>query len=104
MAERVLYHHIWRTFGLLRAAKCVKDVDLLKYAYCQHLRHGFQIKPGHATHQKKKRRRKETSHVNDLRLQTAERFCRFISEEVEVLINTYCHINGCVILESIRCY
>lgn len=38
---------------------------------------------------------------NDLRLRTAERLHRFITEQVEGLINTYCHVNGCVILESI---
>lgn len=45
----------------------------------------------------------EMSPGNDRRLQTAERLSRFITEKVEGLINTYCHVNGCVILESIRC-
>lgn len=58
--------------------------------------HWFQIQPGHAT----RLTQKEMFHVNDLRLRTAER----LTEQVEGLINTYCHDNGCKFLESIKCY
>lgn len=54
--------------------------------------------------QLQKKKNNNNNLVHDLRLQTVERLCGYITEQAEGLMNTHCHVNGCVILESIRCY